>query len=321
MNAVVPAGSRSTLTALVRALLGVSNSRARDLVATGAVSVDGRLVNDPVHRPEAGSELVIEPARLGTVRRRRRVLVGVGFESVLFDRDLIVVDKQPGIVTIPVRGAVDDGSDPSLVGLVAAALRSAGHDPRELYVVHRIDRETSGLVVIALHKRACDALREQFRERTVRREYIAWTESVPKPERGALRHLLAERDDSPRMEVVSDARRGKPAELYYRVEAVGDRGARVSVRLVTGRRNQIRVQLAASGCPIVGDRYYGARQTGPGRSALHASRLVLRHPGSGRSIDLRADVPQDLLALDRAMFVPSRRLGSRRATGRDGPPA
>ncbi|MDH3284992.1 MAG: RluA family pseudouridine synthase [Acidobacteriota bacterium] len=303
----VEADGAATLTVLVRRALELSHAKARALVEAGAVSVDGAPETGAACRPAAGSvvEIVARPGP--PPPRSRASLEGPGFRVVHLDRDLLVVDKAPGVVTIPTSVRREDPDDPSLVALVGATLAEAGHRVRRLFVVHRIDRETSGLVAFARHERGANALRRQFRQRSPLREYLAWTEGVPEPASGTLIHELGVEEDSPKVRVAVVGEDGRTAELAYEVEAFrARRAARVRVRLVTGRRNQIRVQLAASGWPIVGDRYYGAKMVGSGRAALHACRLEFVHPGSGKQVAFVSHPAADLVRLD------ARLLGARR---------
>lgn len=298
----VPPGSRDTLAVLVRAAAGLSHREAKDAVVAGRVQVDGDTVFDPVMRPRGGAKVDLFPHG---VPRARRPVEGPGFRVVHLDDAFVVVDKDPGIVTIPTSEDTDPNDLP-LVARVIAALGLAGHPvQRGLWVVHRIDRSTSGLVLFARTEADSDALRTQFRARRPLREYIAWTEGVPEPAEGTLRHVLVDDERSRRVFTTRDPEGGKDAELLYRVEASRSeppRSARVRVRLVTGRRNQVRVQFSASGWPLLGDRFYGAKEEGPGRTALHAARLGFEHPRTGAELVFESPVPRDLERLDRRLF-------------------
>ncbi|UCF69080.1 MAG: RluA family pseudouridine synthase [Acidobacteriota bacterium] len=305
MQLTVPPGSRATLTVLVRELTGLSHRRARELISAAAVRVGESVETDPVARPTPGSVVSVSMRPRAAARESSsRPLTGPGFRSVYLDRDVIVVNKDSGVLTVPTERG--DGESPPLVARVAAALALAGHSTRNLWVVHRIDRETSGLVVFARHQAAFTRLQRQFRARTALREYLAWTEGIPPEPCGRLEHLLVEEERPPHP--VRTARRGesgKQAVLRYVVETqrrAPDPAAQLRVRLVTGRRNQIRVQLAAAGCPLIGDRFYGARTRGPGRTALHASRLEFAHPRSARAVAVEAPLPSELIALHRELF-------------------
>jgi 23S rRNA pseudouridine1911/1915/1917 synthase len=298
----VPAGSTATLTLVVRDLLGLSHSAAKALIAGGRALVDGVPVFDPADRPRPGARVAI--AARGAPPARRP-LEGPGFQVIRLDDDFVVVDKEPGIVTVPT--VKESPEDPPLVARVIAAMSVAGHRVQDgLWVVHRIDRSTSGLVLFARSEAASGELRAQFRARQPLREYLAWTAGVPDPREGRLVHWLLENERSRRVHALRRPETGaREAEMEYAVEATTKtepRRARVRVRLVTGRRNQIRVQLSSSGWPILGDAFYGSQEEGPGRTALHAARLGFDHPRTGEPVICEAPLPTDLTKLDRRLF-------------------
>lgn len=304
-SVIVPEGSTATLTALVREAREISHSAAKTLIAAGFVAVDRRLVHDPALRPAPGSRISIRETKGGLPAAPKRPLAGPGFRVLHLDRTIIVVEKETMIVTIPVPD--EDPRDPSLVARVSAALALAGHHIKQLWVVHRIDRETSGLVLFARSEAAANKLRDQFRARSPRREYLAWTEGIPDPPQGRLHHRLHEDEESRRMLIAAKGTPGKDAELTYVVEETAfgkNPRARVRVKLVTGRRNQIRVQFAAEGWPLLGDRFYGARDRGCGRTALHAAVLGFTHPTTKRPLSFECPLPKDLRSLDREIFRP-----------------
>ena len=320
---LVPAGNRRTLAALVHEHFGLSHRAGKELIETGGVTVDGSVVAAPVRRP-AGGVRVEAPggiASRGPRPRRERPIEGPGFRVIHLDGDLVVVEKAPGIVTIPT--GKPDANDPPLVARLLSALQVAGHRVPELHVVHRIDRDTSGLVVFTRSRAAADALRDQFRARQPQREYVAWTEGLPRPASGRLHHLLREDPRSLRMLVAPAqgprSRDARDAELTYETEATTESAApraRVRVRLVSGRRNQIRAQFGASGWPILGDRFYGATDDGPGRVALHAMRLAFLHPRNREPMTFESPWPADLVRLDRRLF----RVRSGRAAAKETTP-
>ena len=302
-----------TLKGLLRRATGESHRRLERLIHSGRVLVDGRPCVDPGHRPGAGAEVTVEDPGAATPhaeREPRARVRGPGFTTLLEERELIVVSKSPGIVVIPTRQAgsagTEDTTDLPLVARVAAALRTAGRRADPLWVIHRIDRETSGLVVFARSRAAYERLRADFRRRKPRRRYLAWTRGVPSPRAGQLQHQLHEDRDTHRVEVAAEGRKGKLAVLEYETLAAGSLPdgtpiARLAVTLTTGRRNQIRAQLAHEGWPLLGDRWYGAGEEEPiGRAALHAWQLAFDHPSlRGQRIELESPLPDDLRALDR----------------------
>ena len=141
---LVPDGSRRTLAALVHEHLGLSHRAAKELIETGGITVDGRVAADPVRRPPGGArvEAPAGTAARGPRPRREQPIEGPGFRVIHLDGDLVVVEKAPGIVTIPT--GKPDANDPPLVARLLSALQVAGHRVPELHVVHRIDRDTSG---------------------------------------------------------------------------------------------------------------------------------------------------------------------------------
>jgi 23S rRNA pseudouridine1911/1915/1917 synthase len=174
-------------------------------------------------------------------------------------------------------------------------------------IVHRLDRNVSGAMVVAKSSKAASRLSAAFRDRDgVEKTYLAWVAGGPRDDRGTLRSTLV-RDDARRVTEVVDADdedEGREAWLDWEVDARGGDVSRLRVRLRTGATHQIRAQLAAIGCPLVGDRKYG----GPAsvgraaleRPALHARRLAVPHPVGGAPFVVEAPVPKDLVAFDRS---------------------
>lgn len=164
----------------------------------------------------------------------------------------------------------------------------------ELWVVHRIDRPASGLVVIARTQTVAAALSELFRTGRAVRRYWAITASRPPADEGVLRHRLRTSPGANKSRVTDTG--GKQAELRYRLVAQSDRYWLLDIELVTGRHHQIRAQLAAVGCPVRGDIKYGARRTIPGGGiGLHARSLSFAHPQTGEQLSLAAPAPDDPL--------------------------
>ncbi len=274
-----------------------SRSKAADAIDRGKVFVNevevgtdaaGRLL-------EAGDVLRVWMDRPGSgravrPRRRREGDLVIAYE----DAALLVVDKPAGLLAVPLGRDADRGS---LTDLVASHLRS--HGKRAPQVVHRIDRDTSGLVVFAKDGPALARLKAQFLQRSPDRVYLAVVHGHPSPEEGQWRdrlrwdhETLAQRVATPR-----DPRAVEAQSRYRLVEAL--RGAAlVEIRLVTGKRNQIRVQPALRGHPLVGEQMYTTlpleqRIRFP-RQALHAWRLAFEHPVTGKRIECTAPLPEDM---------------------------
>jgi tRNA pseudouridine32 synthase/23S rRNA pseudouridine746 synthase len=193
------------------------------------------------------------------------------------DRDMVVLDKQAGLLTIPGRVHPD-----------SALSRLAATHPHT-YAVHRLDMDTSGLLVIALRRKAERELHRQFRERTIKKQYIAVVNGIITDDTGNIELPLSRATGTPPRSFV-DPSNGKPALTQFRVLERSDGCTRLLLRPRTGRSHQLRVHLLAIGHPIVGDRFYGPEPTEP-RMLLHASQLVLAHPFSGETMRLESPAP------------------------------
>src|SRR4029434_2785802 len=193
------------------------------------------------------------------------------------DAEILVVDKPSGLLSI----ATERERTRTAYRLLRDWIAARGPAGSRLFVVHRLDRETSGLIVFAKTVSAKRALQSQFAARSVERVYVALVEGVLRTAEGTFTSRLTE-DRSLRVRPTSDHRAGREAITRYRVVARRREGALIELRLVTGRRGQIRAQLAAAGHPIAGDREYGARTDPLRRLALHATRLGFPHPRGGR---------------------------------------
>jgi 23S rRNA pseudouridine1911/1915/1917 synthase len=290
---------------VVSMLAGVSRAAARDLVAGGHVFVAGRPVRQRSTAVAAGSELAVEQCASRTALEPD---VTVPFEVVHADADLVVVEKPPGVVVHP--GAGQSGGT-LIAGLVSrfpdiSALSSIS-DPARPGVVHRLDKGTSGLLVVARTARAYRALVAQMGARSVGRRYLALVTGTVAEERGLVDAPIGRSTRTPTKMAVTPA--GRPARTRYAVEARAERlfvrgewtrrrATLLACTLETGRTHQIRVHLAAVGHPVIGDDRYGSASTrgvlAPGRLFLHASALSFDHPASGERMSWRSPLPVDL---------------------------
>jgi 23S rRNA pseudouridine1911/1915/1917 synthase len=294
----IEAGSEDagrTIQRLLHDHLGVSNAEAKGLIAAGCVSKNRRAVTKPDMRVVPGDriEVAYEPARSYRSAAAAVPRGGDGWRVVHEDDDLIVVDKEAGLLTVPTAAPVGD----SLEELLLASYRMRGHKKPSLSVVHRIDRFTSGLVVFARNHPAALELRRQFKERTPERIYLAVAEGRIAEDSARLTHALAEHPKSLKMLVVAKESEGRQASLRYRTIERFPHATLLEVALETGRRNQIRVQLAAVGHPLVGDVTYGRPSHLIARVALHAHRLALRAPRGRKSLRFESPIPPDLKRL------------------------
>lgn len=278
-------------------LAGISRASAAELVAQGGVTVDGRVVSTRSHRLADGAVLELE-----VPERREMELVpdpAVGVPVVYEDVDLLVVDKPAGLVVHPGAGRT---AGTLVHGLLARypeiAEVGAGDRPG---IVHRLDRGTSGLMLVARSARAYEALVEMFQRRRVVRRYRALVWGAVESPAGMIEAPVGRSGrDRTRMAVTL---RGRPAVTRYEVAARFCEPAEVTelvCALATGRTHQIRVHMASIGHPVVGDeRYGGHRSSAPealalSRPWLHAEHLALDHPVSGEHLELDSPVPGEL---------------------------
>ena len=286
-----------------------SRSKAAAWLERGKVFVDGQAAGpgEAAQRLNPGSRVGVWMDRPGSARPADRDAHGQRhlLRIVAEDAAFIVADKSAGMIVEPLPGR--SGEEVTLLDLVRHHLR---HEPRPgLHVVHRIDRDTSGLVLFARTPEARDALKDQFERRTPVRIYQAVLEGTVRPVRGTWSDQLAWDASQLRQRKAhaTDAR-GKDAVAEYVVLEQFETAALVQVSLVTGKRNQIRVQAGLRGHPLLGERQYrfGTPPPAPGlsridRQALHAWRLGFRHPSTGRQVTLTADPPEDFARLVAAL--------------------
>jgi len=213
------------------------------------------------------------------------------------DEAIVVVNKPVGLLTVPLPRREHA---PSVASLIEERFRSHRH--RRPFAVHRIDRDTSGLVVFARHARAQEALKQQFIKHEPERVYWALVHGRPQPAAGTWRDRLVW-DQKTLAQKAASARepRGMEAVSDYRVLESFAQTSLIEVRLRTGKRNQIRIQAALRGHPLVGERQYVgaaiARAIAFPRQALHAHRLAFRHPTDGRPLSFEAPLPEDFARL------------------------
>ena len=271
---------------LARLAQELSRSQARRLIDDGLVTVEGRQER-PSHRLAAGARVVATLPPLGEARlQAERIPLAIIYQ----DEDIIVVDKPAGLTVHPAPGHPSGTLVNALLTLVPEL--AASHDTIRPGIVHRLDKDTSGLLVVARNERARADLTRQLKERAVRKTYLALVHGVPEPAQGTIeapigRHLRNRK----KMAVVAG---GREAETKYRVREALDRFALLEVEPVTGRTHQIRVHLAAIGHPVVGDAVYGKRSPLVGRQFLHARRLAFDLPSSGRIVEFESPLPADL---------------------------
>jgi 23S rRNA pseudouridine1911/1915/1917 synthase len=295
-----------TVAALVRTQTGLAWSRARALCADGRVFVDGQRCLDHARRVAAGSVVVVD-------EQAPRVSAGpLGGSAIVFaDRDLVVVDKPAGMLSVPDQ----PGTKGTLVDVTRTMLRAMdrGADA-PLGVVHRLDRDTSGLIVLARTAEAKRKLAAQFRAHDIDRVYHAIAHGDVKSTRVETL-LVPDRGDGMRGSFGHFRRpqgaappQGRRSVTHVEPLAALAGATHVECRLETGRQHQIRIHLSELGHPLVGERVYIRDYPGPriesARTMLHARTLGFVHPRSGKRVLFHRDPPEDFLAMIAALRRP-----------------
>ena len=216
---------------------------------------------------------------------------GRNVQIIFEDRDVIVVDKPEGLLTI----ATDKEKSRTLYARLFEHVKSR-KPPEMLFIVHRLDREASGLLVFAKSESAKHHLQQQFREHTAGRTYLAVVEGQPIRNEDTIESYLAQ-NRMHRCYSTSDRTKSKRAVTHIKVLKRSAHRASIEVQLETGRKHQIRVHMAERGHPIVGDRTYGTRTNPIRRLALHAAKLAFKHPRSGKLLEFVSLPPKTFASL------------------------
>jgi 23S rRNA pseudouridine1911/1915/1917 synthase len=298
------AGAGARLDAwLARSVPGLSRARIQALIAEGFVALDGTSAR-PSARLRGGQEVtLVVPQPRPAVPQPEAIPLPILYE----DDDLLVIDKPAGLVVHPGAGATG-GTLVSALLHHARSLSGVGGVLRP-GIVHRLDKGTSGLLVVAKNDAAHRALAEQFAGRTVEKDYLALVLGVPRAREGTVVAAIG-RDPRNRKRMSVRAPRGREARTSWRVAETFDGAAVLRVRIHTGRTHQIRVHLASLGHPVAGDPTYGGARAPSCRSAaareallslrrpaLHAARLGFVHPTTGAHLVFESPLPEDLAAV------------------------
>ena len=269
---------------LLERVRGKSRNAVKHLLSGRQVAVDGKVVTRFDWPLEPGQVVTLLP-------RSREEKAAAPFPILYQDRDLIAIDKPAGLLTVGHEGE----RQRTAYRLLSDTLRDGSRE-KKLFVVHRLDRDTSGAVLFARNEAMKRSLQEDWDALVRERIYLAVTAGAPEREEGVVRSWLKETSTR----VVYSAgpgSGGKEAVTRYRVLSRAGEYALVRVALDTGRKNQIRVHMADLGCPVAGDRKYGDGGGPMDRLALHAPRLTLTDPRTGAPLTVAAPVPRPFLRL------------------------
>lgn len=277
-----PGESGERLDRLAAHRLGLSRSVVRRLIEEGTLLVAGKTVS-PSHKPHAGDWVMAQLPEPGL--QQEDIPVPLVFE----DEHLLVVDKPAGLVVHPGAG----NASGTLVNALLGRGISGGPGPERPGVVHRLDRDTSGLMVLAKNDAAYSGMVEMLSGRRVRRVYRAVVVGRGLPETGTIDSPVGRDPENP---TLMAAGVGKTAVTHFEVLGESSESAThtmLRVRLETGRTHQIRVHLSAIGYPVYADPLYGEAVSGA-RLWLHAERLAFKHPVTGKAMEFEAEIPEDL---------------------------
>lgn len=265
-----------------------SRARAQRLIAAGRVLVNGEAASKR-HAVHAGERISVDQREQAIEAAPGRVQAA--FAVAYEDEHLLVVDKPAGVVVHPARGHREGTLAQALAGRAGG-----GEDAWRAGIVHRLDRDTSGLLVVAKSEAVHRGLKAQLSARTMRREYLALVDGRPPARSGTIEAPIG-RDRRVRTRMSTDTDAPKPAITHFLIERTLPRATLLRVRLQTGRTHQVRVHLQAIGHPVCGDpQYGGADRYGLRRQFLHATRLAFEHPQTGEPVDVCSPLPADLVA-------------------------
>ena len=263
--------------------LGLSRKAAKDLLRFRAVTV--------MRMTTVKHDTQLEPGDVVTIAAGKQVpapsIERHGLKIIHLDDDIVVVEKAAGLLSMGSDGEKERTAHRILNEHLKAL---TGSPAQQAFIVHRLDRETSGLMMFARSRAIQSALQQNWKR--VTKKYRAIVEGTPSRAEGTLKDRLLE-DKSLRVRVVDQG--GEIAITHYRVVRKGRRNSLIELTLETGRKNQIRVQIAGLGHPIVGDRKYGATTDPARRLALHSCELTFRHPISGTSMEFHSPMPSPLM--------------------------
>ncbi len=283
---------------------GLSRERVKGLILEGAVEVSGKPAKSSSAKLAGGETYRIAlppPEPLETIAQ------DIPLDVVFEDEHLLVVNKPAGMVVHPAAGNPDGTLVNALLHHCAGQLSGINGVARP-GIVHRIDKDTSGLLVVAKSDAAHEGLAKQFADHSISRRYLAVCAGHPNPPSGTVSGRIGRSDrDRKKMAVLpDDSTRGKHAVTHYETVQRLDHAALIECRLETGRTHQVRVHCASIGHPLLGDPVYGRtpkplrqvlQQLQFARQALHAARIGFIHPISGESLDFRAELPLDMREL------------------------
>jgi 23S rRNA pseudouridine1911/1915/1917 synthase len=294
--------------ALAAAVPTLSRERLKSLIRSGAVQAKGTAVRDPAIKVQGNESLrVAVPEPQPAHNEPQAIPLTIVFE----DEHLLVVDKPAGLVVHPAAGNFDGTLVNALLHHCGGSLSGIGGVARP-GIVHRIDKDTSGLLVVAKTDVAHEGLAKQFAAHSIDRRYLAIVSGVPKTSEGIVDAPLARSATNRKKIAIVEGNRGKRAVTHWKRLRVFTDAALVECRLETGRTHQVRVHMASIGHPLIGDPVYGRsgkthgkllKELGFHRQALHATELGFTHPVTRHRLSFSSPMPPDMQELFKALGV------------------
>ncbi|MCH5349585.1 MAG: RluA family pseudouridine synthase [Oscillospiraceae bacterium] len=269
---------------LLELLISKQPSKPRGKVKSelehGLVSVDGKSVTKYNYPVKPGQQV-----RIGTFTPKYEKNKSPFLDIIYEDRDFLAINKPAGMLSI----ATEKEREETAYRLAADYLHG------RIFILHRLDRDTSGVLVFAKNGELRDTLQDNWDSAAKLRSYVAVTEGIPSPEQGRIENML--RETETHLVYVASRGDGKRAVTNYKVRKKNDSYALVDIDIETGRKNQIRVHMSSLGCPIAGDKKYGAETNPAHRLCLHANKLIIVHPYTGKEMIFASPVPKKIMRI------------------------
>lgn len=264
-----------------------TRTRIQQLIKDRNITVNGKPTKSS-YKIEENDEIIIEVPEVETTEIKPE---NIKIDIVYEDSDIAVINKQAGLVVHPAHGHYSG----TLVNAILYHIKDLSGINGEIRpgIVHRLDKDTSGLIVIAKNDKVHTALTEMFQEKKIRKTYLAILKGkLNKSEGKIVTQIGRDKNDRKKMTVIDDATKGKNAITNYRVISQNNLFTLVKVNIETGRTHQIRVHMRHLGYPILGDSVYG-RKDNEKRQMLHAYKLEFLHPVTGRQMEFTGEIPED----------------------------
>jgi 23S rRNA pseudouridine1911/1915/1917 synthase len=279
----------------------VSRVRMQALIRQKAVKLNDQICTENNQNVAIGDKITVdEPPAIPAEPQAENITLDIIYE----DKDLLVINKPVGLVVHPAPGSPDGTLVNALLAHCSGSLSGIGGVKRP-GIVHRLDKDTSGLIVVAKNDKAHRGLSEQLVDHSMARTYLAFVWGTPTPRAGKIDAPIGRHPTARQKMAVTG--KGKSAITHYELLEELDGASLVRCKLETGRTHQIRVHLSHIGCPLVGDPVYGRGRRPPPiplpRQALHAAEIKFTHPVTGKNMHFTCDLPPDLTALQAALAI------------------